>query len=99
MTETLVTVVAEIIAQPGKEAELRAVLMGLIEPTRKEAACVQYDLHERTDKAGHFVFYENWKSQAGLDAHMQTEHLQAALSKVGSLVAGAPSIVTYRRIG
>ena len=34
------TVTATFQARPGKEAELRAALIGLLAPTRKEASCM-----------------------------------------------------------
>lgn len=43
MTE--IAVVALIVARPGEEEKLRAVLEGIVEPTRSEPAALQYDLH------------------------------------------------------
>jgi len=51
MPNTLLTVVAEMVAKPGKEDELKRRLFALMEPTRKEDGCVQYDLHQNTDEA------------------------------------------------
>jgi len=93
------TVVAHVHAQPGKEDALRQALLALIEPTRKEEGCVQYDLHEENGKPGNFVFYENWTSQEALDLHMATPHFQAILPRVPELCSQAPEILTYTRIG
>ena len=94
----MLSVVAEITAKPGKEAELRRGLMGLIEPTRKENGCVQYDLHVSTDDPARFVFYENWSSRAALDAHLGSAHIQAMLAVADELLAEPPRILTYTRI-
>jgi quinol monooxygenase YgiN len=96
---SLLTVVARIDAQPGKEDELRQALLALIEPTRKEQGCVQYDLHEENGKPGHFVFYENWTSREDLDRHLASPHLSALLPRVPELCSRAPEILTYTRIG
>ena len=98
MSEPLLTVVAEMSAQPGKEAELRAALLACIEPTRREAGCVEYFLHESTDAPGQFIFYENWVSEAALAEHMETPHLTKLKSQMPQLVQGAPRILTFRRI-
>ncbi|TAK94934.1 MAG: antibiotic biosynthesis monooxygenase, partial [Verrucomicrobia bacterium] len=45
MNPKTITVVATFKARPGKESELRAALIGLVAPTRKEAGCLNYDLH------------------------------------------------------
>lgn len=98
MSQPLLTVVAELIAKPGKEDALRQALLACIEPTRAETGCVQYDLHESTDTPGHFVFYENWTSRAALDEHLQTPHLKNLGAQSPELLAQDPRILTYTRI-
>ncbi|AJX17666.1 antibiotic biosynthesis monooxygenase family protein [Burkholderia ubonensis MSMB22] len=40
-----IAVVALIVARPGEEEKLRAVLEGIVEPPRNEPGALQYDLH------------------------------------------------------
>ena len=98
MPEPLLTVVAEMTAQAGKEDALREALLACIEPTRAEKGCVEYFLHESTEKPGHFIFYENWLSAAALAEHLATPHLVKLRSLVPELVEGAPRILTFTRI-
>ena len=97
MNHDLLTVVAELHAKPGKEDELRRELLAVVEPTRKDEGCVQYNLHVATDDAGHFVFYENWTSRETLDRHMATPHLARLLAIAPDLLSEPPRIVTYTR--
>jgi quinol monooxygenase YgiN len=94
----LLTVVAEMQAKPGKEDDLRRAVLSLIEPTRKEDGCVQYDLHVHTSNPGRFVFYENWTSQQHLDRHAASAHVQAFRTAISDLVGAPPCIETYLRI-
>lgn len=94
----LLTVVAEFKAKPGKEEELRKALLGLIEPTRREDGCVQYDLHVHTLDPGRFVFYENWTSQETLARHAVSTHLKQLNEIVGELVGEPVRVETYHRI-
>lgn len=71
-----VTVIAYIFAKVGEEKRLRAALLQLVEQTRKEKGCINYDLHESIDDARKFVMYENWESAADLDAHARSAHLR-----------------------
>jgi quinol monooxygenase YgiN len=71
----LLTVIARMHAQPGKEEALKEALIGLIEPTTKEKGYVNYDLHQGVEDPGWFFFYENWDSAADLDAHLAAPHL------------------------
>ncbi len=97
MNEPIV-VVAEAKAKPGKEDALRAKLLGLIEPTRAEEGCIQYNLHEAAGEDGQFVFYEIWRSKEDLDKHLATPYLQDLFAAVPELVEGEPRVVIYRRI-
>ena len=82
----LLTVIAYLTAAPGKEAELRAALEALIEPTSQEAGYVNYDLHEDVENPGTFFFYENWESAEHLEAHLATPHLVHFASIMGELL-------------
>jgi quinol monooxygenase YgiN len=93
------TVTATFQARPGKEAELRAALIGLLEPTRREAGCVNYDLHASPGEPAKFLFHENWTSQAALDAHLQSPHVKALLPRVDEFCTAFPQITTWERIG
>ena len=93
------TVTATFQARPGKETELRAALIGLLAPTRKEAGCINYDLHAASDGAGKFLFHENWTSQAALDVHLKSPHIQALLPRVDELCVAFPEIKTWEKIG
>lgn len=98
MTETLLTVVAAMVAKAGKEDELKKRLLGLVEPTRKEEGCVQYDLHESTAEPGRFLFFENWKSRELLDRHLQSPHLRAFVAEAPELLAEPLHVQTFTRI-
>jgi len=98
MPNTLLTVVAEMVAKPGKEDELKRHLLALVEPTRREDGCVQYDLHQSTGEPGRFVFYENWQSRELLERHLQSPHLQAFGAVEEELLAEPGRVLTYTRI-
>lgn len=94
----LLSVVATMRAQPGKEQELRELLESLISPTRAEEDNVTYALHQGAQDPAVFIFYENWASQAALDAHLGTPHLQAALPRIPELLDGDLVITPLHRI-
>jgi quinol monooxygenase YgiN len=71
------TVIAHIRAKPGQESRVRKILEGLLAPTRAEAGCINYDLHQSQTDPALFVFYENWESETHLDAHARSAHIQS----------------------
>jgi quinol monooxygenase YgiN len=99
MPEETVHVVATLIAAPGKENELGQLLETLIDPTRREAGCLRYDLlRGLPGESGDFVFLEEWESAEALDAHSQSAHLQAVGEKIGPLLGSPANIARYRQI-
>ena len=98
MSNKIVTVVATFQARPGREADLRAALIGLVGPTRLEAGCLNYDLHQSPDDPAKFMFHENWTSNALLDAHLQSDHIKALLPRVDQLCVAFPEITRWERI-
>jgi quinol monooxygenase YgiN len=96
-TKTL-TVVAQVKAKPGKEREVREALASLVAPSRKDAGCMSYDLHQATDNPALFLFYENWASRDHLDRHLQKPDLQTVLTRVGQWAAEPPSITFWENI-
>ncbi len=86
------TVVAVLVAQPGKEDVVRDALVALVPPTLQEEGCVAYALSESAAQPGTFVTVETWRAQSDLEAHMTTPHVQAAFAAAGEALAGAPAI-------
>ena len=85
-------------ARRGQSEALGAALAALVEPTRLEAGCLNYDLHRSVDDADVWLVYENWRSPEGFDAHMLSEHLQAFLKATPALVAGNIDLRRFRMI-
>ena len=76
---TALTIVAHIEAHPDKVELVKSELTKLVEPTRAEPGCIQYDLHQDNDKPEHFLFFENWETRALWQDHMKTAHIEAYL--------------------
>lgn len=55
---------------------VKAELLKLVAPTHKESGCIQYQLHQDNEDPKHFIFYEEWKSQADLTTHFETKHMK-----------------------
>jgi quinol monooxygenase YgiN len=94
----MLTVIATMHVKAGSEDAAREILAALVAPTRKEKGCLNYDLHQRTDKRGTFVFYENWTTPAALDLHLQTAHVQKALAEMQPHLEGPPDIAQFEMV-
>ena len=90
-----IRVVARIKSQPNTIDETRAVLLGLIDPTRSEAGCIRYELLQNNSDPTDFTFVEEWQSDDALNQHLASAHLAAASIKASALLAEPPDIRRY----
>lgn len=81
------TIIGTVVAKPETRAELQEILAAQVEPTRAEAGCVNYDFHADASDPCVFVFYENWNTQADLDAHLTKPHLKPLFDRRAELLA------------
>ncbi|MDZ8055277.1 MAG: putative quinol monooxygenase [Aulosira sp. ZfuVER01] len=95
MTNQTIRIVARVIALPDKVEALKAVLLELIEPTRQEAGAIKYELLQNQEDPTDFTFIEEWTSNAALNIHLNSPHVQEALAKVEGLVAATPEVRRY----
>ncbi|GAA3399028.1 putative quinol monooxygenase [Cryptosporangium minutisporangium] len=91
MTPTATTTVSLygfVTPKPGHADALRALLTGLVEPSRAEDGNLEYHVHEQED--GRFFLYEVWRSPAALEQHHATPFVRAFLAEFPDHAAGAP---------
>jgi quinol monooxygenase YgiN len=90
-----VHVVARYLAKSGKEEALKAVLIALIAPSRRELGCYQYDLLTNPLDPRELCFVERWENDKSVDQHAASEHLKTARSQVEPLVESPPDVRRY----
>lgn len=98
MSKPTVRVVARLVAYPDTVEELKALLLSIIEPTRQEAGCIQYDLLQNQSDPTDFTFVEEWESNGLLDAHLASPHIQAAIARLNGIAAAPPDIRRYEQL-
>lgn len=80
------TIVAQIKANPDAIDLVKSELLKLIDITRSEAGCINYDLHQDNDNPAHFLFYESWQSRDLWQTHMSAPHLAAYMEATDGAV-------------
>ena len=81
------TIIGTVVARPETREKLFKILSSFVAPTRSEPGCVNYDFHCDADDPNTFVFYENFASQAALDAHLAMPYLKPLIDHVDELLA------------
>ncbi len=82
----IISVVAKVVAKKESVEGVKAELLKLIAPTRKEAGCIDYCLHQDNEDPAVFIFYETWESLACLEKHMESDHFRSYVNAVGSMI-------------
>ena len=67
----------------------------VITATRQEAANRAYEVLQSTTDPNEFITVEAWTSQAGLDAHLQTAHVQEFFGIVGPTMLAPPVLDSF----
>ncbi|MDO5980658.1 putative quinol monooxygenase [Flavivirga spongiicola] len=75
MNNQKLTIVAKILAKTDKRELVKQELLKLIEITRAEEGCINYDLHQDNDNNDLFLFYENWSSRELWQKHSDNNHI------------------------
>lgn len=89
----MITIIAELKAQSGKERELAEACRQLAGEVRaKEEGCLMYIPHVSADDPGKIVFFEKYKDAEAQKAHRHSEHFRAAGAKFKDLTDGAPQV-------
>jgi quinol monooxygenase YgiN len=97
MASEQVTVVVRLRAKPGREAQVQQELHALLAPTRAERGCINYDMHTAPNDPSLFLFYENWESEALLQAHLQNPQLKRWIALAEDLLAEPMQLSLWRK--
>ncbi len=87
------SIVAEVRAKPGKEAELRDATLPLVSLVRSDPKNLVYFLQEDRESPGHFIFYEIFANQADFDAHNATPYVKDWFAKLPELADGGVKVM------
>ncbi len=72
---TTLTIIATIVCKEEKIEFVKSEMIKLIDKTRSEEGCINYDLHQDNSNPAQFVFHENWESEALLQKHLASQHI------------------------
>ncbi len=65
----MIVLKVDMLVKPGTEEKCKEYIRILQEHSRREPGCLLYVGHQSTENPRKFLFYEQYKDQAALDAH------------------------------
>ena len=93
------SIVAEVHAKPGKEAELREATLPLVALVRSDPKNLVYFLQEDRAQPGHFIFYEVFASREDFEAHNAMPYVQAWFARLPDLAQGGVQVMRMEVLG
>lgn len=80
------------------EAAKQAAL-SIIEPSRRETGCINYDFHQANDDETVFLWHETWVSKEAIEAHGDSEHFKEFSRAVESLTDEPLQVTLTKKVG
>lgn len=97
-TQKEIVCVATFVAQDGKVAELKKDMLALVEPTRKEAGNLRYELNQSLNDPNEFVMIEKFKNKEAFDLHGKQLHMQHFIKYTLKEVVKSVTVKLYKNI-
>ncbi|MDQ3610343.1 MAG: antibiotic biosynthesis monooxygenase [Actinomycetota bacterium] len=93
--------VVDVVTADGKAEEVIAAVEVCVAKPHAEEGCISYALHRDNADPNHLVLVERWRSQADLDAHLQSAHVADLFAVAGTpgMLAAAPSLTFATSLG
>jgi quinol monooxygenase YgiN len=90
------SIVAEVRAKRGKEAELRKATLPLVALVRSDPKNLVYFLQEDREVPGRFVFYEIFATREDFEAHNNMPYVTAWFARLPELAEGGVTVTRMR---
>jgi quinol monooxygenase YgiN len=91
----MLVIAGEIEIDPANRDKAIAAALRVMEETRREPGCISYTFSGDFADLGRVRVFEEWESQAALDAHFASPHMAAFQAAVGGLGVKRVAIQRY----
>ena len=85
-------IIAKLSVKPEKVKAFTEAAREIIEKSKKEPGCKSYQLYQDPYDNSKFVFVEEYKNQAAVDAHFAADYFKAFGPKISDFVQGPAKI-------
>ena len=80
---------------PNVEAQALDAIRAMVAASETEVGCISYQIYIHPENSTQFFIFEEWESQAALDAHFQTEHMKVFSQQLPQLLASPIQVKRY----
>ncbi len=90
--DSKMVIIAKLTVKAEKVKDFTEAAKDIIAKSNTEEGCVYYQLFQDPYDNTKFVFVEEYKNQAAVDAHFAADYFKAFGPKIGDMIVGAPEI-------
>lgn len=98
MNDEKIVLVARLKVRNDKVEEAKQAALSLVEVSRVEQGCVNYDVHQAIDDETVFVWHETWANKTALDEHFAMPYFTDFFAKVQEIAVEPPQITLTKKI-
>lgn len=86
------------VKQGNAETAKRAAL-AIIEKSRHENGCLNYDFHQAIDDETIFLWHETWENKAAIDAHANSSHFKEFSAAIENITDEPLQVILTKMVG
>lgn len=98
MSDEKIVLVARLKVKDEMIEDAKNAALSLVEVSRAESGCLNYDIHQAIDDETVFVWHETWANKAALDEHFEKPYFAEFFAKVQEIAAEPPQITLTKMI-
>ena len=98
MNDEKIVLIARLKVKADKVEETKTAALAIVEASRAEEGCINYDIHQSIEDGTLFFWHETWKSKAAIDEHFATPFFGEFFKTVEEVAAEPPQINLTRKL-
>lgn len=96
MRKKTLRVITHLEAVSGTEEKCQSLLLELVELSRKQKGCLNYELLQNNFVETELILVSEWESKAAFLAHLNSDSVETLFREDSDLLAKAPDIRQYQ---
>lgn len=98
MNDEKIVLIARLKVHADKVEETKKAALAIVEASRAEAGCINYDIHQAIEDETLFFWHETWVNKAALDEHFAQPFFGEFFKVVEAVAAEPPRIDLTKKI-
>lgn len=98
MNDEEIVLIARLKVKADKVEDARQAALAIVEASRAEGGCLNYDIHQSIEDETVFFWHETWKNKAAIDEHFATPFFGEFFKTVEQVAAESPQINLTKKI-